>query len=266
MHSTGRLTIREWLGSKRSGATVLFQLLKHLENGWDVWRRRRRGQPVARLALRGGPPIHARPEDDGIGLFGEIVVQRCYTQPWFYRPRPTDTVVDVGANVGCFVLECQHRAPGIRVHAVEPNPSTFEQLLENVKRNELQTVVTAYQLAVSDQRGSLYLEPGGYTTGHQGLTRSGDGQPVRCETLDDLFARAGIERCDLLKIDTEGGEVSIVEGATPDLWDAVERVVLEYHRPDTGSRLERYLTGLGFQCRREPNPGCPHLGLLYARK
>ncbi len=262
-----RPTLSTWLRGKRAGVRVLLGLVRHVHNWREVWRCRKRRQAVERIALRRGPTIFGRATDDAFGLFWEIVVERNYTHRWFYRPRRGDTVVDLGANIGVFALECQRLAAGVRVLAAEPNPQTFRQLRRNVDANGLDGTVHAWPVAVGRERRPLYLKPGADTSGHQELVPEGAGEPIPCETLDDFFARAGIDGCELLKIDTEGAELDIVAGASAALWQTIRRVVIEYHdnvHPGAGAQLERRLAALGYDCRRVPTPGYPHLGHLYA--
>jgi FkbM family methyltransferase len=247
-------------------ARILPRLLTRLENGMEVWRDFRAGRQPARLVLRGGPTIHLREQDEGFALFWEIYVDNCYLRPGFYRPAPGDTILDLGANIGVFSIQCQHAATGVRIHAVEPNPATFGQLRLNVSANRLDAAISTYNLAVSDAEGTLYLEEAGFA-GHQALNAAGRGVPVPCVTLDQLFATAGIDRVDLLKIDTEGAEVAIVAGASRGLWYRVRRVVIEYHEnvnPGCGRDLLRQLTDLGYTCESIPIPRYPNLGIIYA--
>jgi FkbM family methyltransferase len=263
------LALSRWFRSKRGGANLLFQLLLRLSNGWEVWREVKATKPVTKLALRRGPIISARPEDQAVSLFWEIFVDHCYTRRNFYLPRFGDTIVDLGANIGVFSLHCQHIAPGVRIHAVEPNPSAFAQLQKNLAHNNLGSSVATYSIAVSDRSGVLYLKPGVAISGHQELVASGDGKPIPCVKLEDFFALAKIDRCDLLKIDTEGGELAIIEGASRNIWSRIRNIVIEYHdnvNPGSGLRLHRYLTELGFATQIKPTPGFPHLGTIYARR
>ena len=247
-------------------AKVLAKLSRHLENPWDAFQGFLTDTPRAQFKIRGGPTLHARPEDNGFGLFWEVFVQRCYSPPGFYVPRPGDTIVDLGANIGTFVLYCQDRAPGVRIHAVEPVASTYDQLRRNVEANHFESAVTTYNLAVSDHRGELFLSPQA-VSGHNALSDTGAGEPIPCITLDDLFERAQVERCDLLKIDTEGAEHAIIEGASRDLWSRVRNIALEHHdAPASGERIERFLTGLGYTVTHEPIKGYPKLGMLYATR
>jgi FkbM family methyltransferase len=243
------------------------QYLRHLDNGWEVWRAVRAGRPVTRLAVRRGPVIHARPQDPATFVFEEIFVGACYEPPGFPPIEPGQTVVDLGANIGVFTLRCQFLAPGVRVHAVEPDPSTFAQLQENVRRNGLEASVTTHHLAISDSSEPLFLEPTDINA-HRSLSHTPHGDPIPAMALDAFFAHAGIDRCDLLKIDTEGAEIAIIEGASRDFWPRVDRLAIEYHHNDTrgtAERLRRYLEGLGYQCEGETNPAYSH-GLLFASR
>ena len=229
----------------------------------------RRREAVPSLSLRHGPTVFARPQDDAVGMFLEIVAGRCYTRRAFYRPTPSDTVVDIGANIGVFALECHRQAPGIRVHAVEPHPGTCAQLRLNVERNQLGDTIAVHELAVADCAGLMYPTPGVSTSGHQSLTREGNGTGIPTVALHELFDRLGLDRCDLLKVDTEGAELLIVEGAREDVWLRIPRAVFEYHDLEDsgrGERLRSHLTALGYTCVVVPHAHTTIVGLVYATR
>jgi len=260
------VVIESFARRKLFHARVLARFSRHVENPWEAFRSFRSDPPLAEFKVRGGPTLRARREDKGAVLFWEVFVQRCYSPPGFYAPRRGDTIVDLGANIGTFVLYCQTRAPGVRVVAAEPVPATYAQLRRNVEANRLEAAVSTYSVAVSDHRGSLYLAPQA-ESGHNALVAAGEGEPIPCITLDDLFERAQVGRCDLLKIDTEGAEHAILEGASRGLWSRVRNIALEHHdAPASGGRIERFLTGLGYSVRHEPIKGYPKLGMLYATR
>jgi FkbM family methyltransferase len=242
----------------------------HLENHREAFEAFRSGRRVSELIVKGGPTIGARPTDEALVAFWEIFVERCYLRPDFYLPRPQDVILDIGANIGTFSLHCQKLAPGVRVFAAEPNPGTFAQLQANIERNNLGAAVTAFNLALSDHEGTLHIDERSDTSGHQRLLDAGDGVAIPCLTLDQFFERAGIDRCDLLKVDTEGAETAIVEGASRGLWDRVDKVVIEYHdipgEVIRGEVVARKLTELGYRVRSEPARYYPNLGLIYATK
>ncbi len=244
----------------------VYELYPYVKNYVEVGADILRGQPVTRLAVRDGPVIHSRPEDPALFVFREIFVCSIYDSPEFYQPAKNHVVVDLGANIGIFALRCHHRAPGIRVFAVEPDHGTYVTLRDNVERNSLESTIHTYNIAVSDSDEPLYLDRPTTTSGERTFGHSKRGEPVRAMTLDQFFNDAGIEHCDLLKIDTEGAEIAIVEGASRDVWPKVDRLAIEYHNEDTkrtSFRLESYLKDLNYVCRVNRNPAYPH-GMLYA--
>jgi FkbM family methyltransferase len=126
--------------------------------------------------------------------------------------RPGSTFVDVGANVGYFTLLAS--TLGARVVAYEPTPSVFARLRENVDLNGFQQAQLV-NAAVMDKPGTLSLHLSGDDP--EANTRFGDGpQSVRVPavSLDEDLAARGIEHVDLLKIDAEGAEAFVLDGAT----------------------------------------------------
>ncbi len=136
---------------------------------------------------------------------------------WFLSSlRPGDVVVDVGANVGYYtVLAGLLVGDTGRVYAFEPDPQNFELLRRNVALNGLHNVILENK-AASNEAGqlSLYLDEENkgdhriyQPEGEQ--RRSIDVEAVR---LDDYFE--GVEdSVDFVKIDTQGAEFAILEGA-----------------------------------------------------
>lgn len=135
------------------------------------------------------------------------------------RVRPGDVCVDVGANVGVYVLQFAHwSAPTGRVVAFEPNPGARGVLEKHVRFNRLEGRVHIVPAAVSDRAGSATL----YAAGAEGMSRLGEPNRaiaarvrevnVATVTLDEFCAAEGVEP-DWLFIDIEGFEVAALEGA-----------------------------------------------------
>lgn len=133
--------------------------------------------------------------------------------------RPGSTVLDVGAHVGYYtvlsaVLAGEHGA----VWAFEPNPNNAHFLRRHVEINGLRTVRVT-EAAVSDANGTARFDFGsGSGTGH---LAEGGAVEVRTVRLDDFCAEHGIAPA-AIKIDVEGAETSVLEGA---------RATLARHRP-----------------------------------
>ena len=126
------------------------------------------------------------------------------------------TFVDVGANVGAFALPAACRVgPSGRVLAFEASPAVFPCLRANAAVNGL-TNVTAVHTAVCDMDGevSFYPAPSDHF-GMGALAPQFDATPVTVPgmRLDHLLAAEMIRHVDVLKIDVEGFEQKVLEGA-----------------------------------------------------
>ncbi len=132
---------------------------------------------------------------------------------------PGATGIDVGANIGATALiMAAFAGTAGRVIAVEPGPQSFALLQRNLALNDASTV-TVLNCAVSAEPGRMtFCENSAF--GH--LAPGAEGLQVDVKTLDQIVERLGLTRLDLLKIDTEGFEPQVLEGA---------RATLERFRP-----------------------------------
>jgi FkbM family methyltransferase len=237
---------------------------RDLVNADEAWAAVHRGARGVPLRFRDGATLTGTAWDDVVGIYFEIFVERCYTPRWFYRPAAGDTVLDVGANVGAFTLFLTRAAPGIRVEAFEPHPVTFATLQTNLTNNAIGTGVTAHNTAVGRGGVVRFARAAGLDSGHQAATADGDGDEVPCVTLE-AAASAVPGPIALVKVDTEGAEVEILESAPAGVWARVARVVVEYHTLAKRHAVVRCLSGHGYATHVVPARGYEHhLGLVYA--
>jgi FkbM family methyltransferase len=157
----------------------------------------------------------------------EPLVQKCLVR----QLHPGDVFYDIGANAGFFSLLAA-RCVGQRGHvfAFEPLPENIEILCEQFRLNECRNT-TVVGLAVSDHSGPAALERGSdRNTAHlvQTAAVAAGGCPVRTVALDEFVQSHA--RPDFVKIDVEGAEVLVLQGATRLLSDAGRpRLLVEFH-------------------------------------
>ena len=125
---------------------------------------------------------------------------------------PGDVVVDVGANIGTHAVFFAGKVgPTGKVLAFEPQRIVFQMLCANVALNGLGNV-HAHQAAAGAADGTLHVPPVSYEApgnyGGVGLRAAG-GEPVPVVALDGL----GLDRCKVLKVDVEGMELAVLDGA-----------------------------------------------------
>lgn len=176
--------------------------------------------------------------------------------------KPGMTFVDVGANVGYYTLMAAASVGGTgRVLAFEPSPYAFNRLEETVRRNNLPNV-RALQVGLSDAPGVMSLFMPDKPGNHSPSMVPNGGHPVEVPVrrLDDCLEEYRVERVDLMKIDVEGFEPNVVEGAMGYITRGKVGAILcefnSYWLERNGGSSEilfETLTGLGF----EPANGRP---------
>jgi FkbM family methyltransferase len=199
----------------------------------------------------------------------ETCLDDVYCPRWL-RPGRRWRVLDVGAGIGDFAVMMASRCPDGVVHAYEPMAASFTVLEENLALNGTKNVV-AHRAALASRAGELSLSAldgrsavfARFTPGAAGETRV----PAR-GLASAIQALPGAE-CDLMKVDSEGGEFDLLLGSDPAPLRRVRRVSLEYHDGFTASRgtdIARHLESQGFRVWMRPNPVHRHLGQLYAER
>jgi FkbM family methyltransferase len=122
--------------------------------------------------------------------------------------------VDIGANIGLYTLEAARRVGSTgNVIAFEPEPHNFDLLCRNIEANHFQNVTTVRK-ALSNQRGvaRLAMSPDNFGGHHiEPSPSSADSIEVETLALDEFF-RGRLTRIDVIKLDAEGAEMSILAG------------------------------------------------------
>jgi FkbM family methyltransferase len=170
-----------------------------------------------------------------------------------YTVEPDDEIIiDCGANIGVFALYAASSAPRSRVFAVEPFPSTFQDLCENVKLNRLDDRVTCVSIALSASDGmvNMYAAPHVPSQARQVIRPSGsDTVSVPAMSLSSLLGRIGVDAVDMLKMDIEGSEHAALLNAEPSALARVKRISVEYHQIAPKGTLFDHLESAGFVLR-----------------
>jgi FkbM family methyltransferase len=133
------------------------------------------------------------------------------------RLKPGAVFIDIGANIGVFTLPAARRVdPAGCVIAIEPSPRVFPYLERNIALNELSNVRSIQCAAYDRDTGGVpfYEAPvDHFGMGSLGAQFHNEPVPVLCRTLDHILKEQGIERVDVIKVDVEGVEAAVFEGA-----------------------------------------------------
>lgn len=161
-----------------------------------------------------------------------------------------DVFVDVGAHLGLLSLAAARAMHGKgRIFAFEPFPETRAMLKRSIWINDFAEMIEVFEAAVSNHDGDAKLFVGA-TSGHHSIfpleLPSGQEKTVIdvCTVTLDSALPPGL-KVDLLKIDAEGAELDIIEGArallsrSPDIAMIVELGPAHLRR--VGNTLDQWL-------------------------
>jgi FkbM family methyltransferase len=176
-----------------------------------------------------------------------------------------DWVIDVGANVGLVSLPlCARVGPAGTVWAIEPLPRNVDRLIAIKTQNGLsQLHVIPAALGAADGQGALHV-PTSRGSGWASLVKEAHSDialtvPVRA--LDSLVAEAHVPgRLRLIKIDVEGFEPQVLEGARETILGLRPYIQCEFHDGllreggSTARRLLEQFATLGYRPAVPPRP------------
>ena len=158
--------------------------------------------------------------------------------------------IDIGANCGIYTVFACAENPDVRVLAIEPVAKICAALKQNVINNGYASRVTVLNVALGSFNGlTAFHEAEDCTMGSLGTVgyygQRGSVIEVECRTLDSLVGQLQIEP-DFLKIDVEGAEDVVLEGAQSVISRFRPRIVLEANPADPTERMTELLARHGY--------------------
>jgi FkbM family methyltransferase len=184
-----------------------------------------------------GSKMYVNTQDKAIvpHLLSEGVWEEYETELFHKYIKPGDVVVDIGANIGYYTLiAAKLTGKDGKVYSFEPEPNNYELLVRNIKVNRYNNV-TPVQKALSDKKGELKLHLDKLNLGSHSFIeiddpkRKGGEVTVDTITLDEFFKEEGKDRgIDFIKMDAEGAEGLVVEGAKYILQKYAPKIIMEF--------------------------------------
>lgn len=184
-----------------------------------------------------------------------------YTPIFTQLIKRCSSFIDIGANTGYYSVLGAKANPSLVVHAFEPASGPFHFLETNVKINGLQQRVFIHALALSSEKGEVEFfeikNPddtfAAYNlSGVGGLKKTHATQEhsirkiVRAEALDDMQHTLKIDKFDLIKIDTEGTENLVLEGAAETIRNHKPIIICETLFNKIEGKLEQIMKRHGY--------------------
>lgn len=165
---------------------------------------------------------------------------------------------DIGANVGYFTLVAATAlANRGQIVVFEPGNNAFARLTENLSLNPF-TNIKIYQLAVSDREGEAVLHVSGDIADSSaslfelGGSRSGH-EVCRTVALDQFLAAENLRPPTLIKVDAEGAELAVLQGAQDLISQSPPLFLMEMEEKNLAAAgaskaaIQQFLSGYGYR-------------------
>jgi FkbM family methyltransferase len=126
--------------------------------------------------------------------------------------RPSDHFADIGANLGSYTV-LAGAVVGASGVAVEPVPHTFARLVDNIRLNDISRLITPLNIGLADTAGTMTFTRDLDTVNHVVAPGETSGSTIDVNVMP-LDMAIGSTVPNVIKIDVEGYEMRVIEGAT----------------------------------------------------
>ncbi|OIO41337.1 hypothetical protein AUJ61_00225 [Candidatus Pacearchaeota archaeon CG1_02_30_18] len=165
--------------------------------------------------------------------------------------------IDIGANIGKYTILMGNLLKDYKILAIEPEIQNFKFLKKSISLNRLMNVIT-FNLACSSkkEKKKFFIEENGIGmhSFYRTKLKSKLFVEVDTETLDNLVFKSlnkkEVKEISLIKIDVEGAESEVLEGAKKVLRSASPILLVEIWNKESLKKVRKILFPLRFSERR----------------
>lgn len=172
----------------------------------------------------------------------KIVIREMFVENVYHIDKDsfndTGIVIDIGANIGAFSIQAALLGAK-KVYAFEPEEDNYRILVDNIKLNNLESVILPIKLGIFSSTGQQ-----AFTVG-QGASHIAEIKKVTPEnkvkisqlnqsqintiTFGEMWEYIGTPYCDVMKMDIEGSEYAIFKSQPKELLDKIKYLTMEFH-------------------------------------
>lgn len=184
-----------------------------------------------------GCKMRLLPNDEGIS--SELLIHRIHepltTHLISEEIKSGMTVIDIGSNIGYYaILESRLIGKLGKIFSIEPSPINFELLKENLELQDEKNF-ELYNLAIGDKNEEiefLVSKKSNWSKIKEKTDIIGENEVIKVfsKTLDEFCEQNKIESIDLIRMDVEGYEFNIIDGAKKTLKKFKPTIMMEIHK------------------------------------
>jgi FkbM family methyltransferase len=173
--------------------------------------------------------------------------------------KPDSVFYDIGSNTGFHALTANSIISTGKIYAFEPLPAMreiFEKHISLNKKLMISNCISLSPMAVSNRAGQVefsndieHREGNTYIKDSYVYAEAKNKITVACQSIDGLLA-LGYQKPDIIKIDVEGAEYDVLEGAANTIQNYHPHILLathDCHLPGVRDKCVHFLQQLGYQ-------------------
>lgn len=178
---------------------------------------------------------------------------------WAALSKNATTIIDVGANTGIYSLVAQNNNAKAQIIAIEPIDINLNILSKNIKKNKFK--IKTEKIALSDKEGTakMYMlkDQLNYMTSinddryalHPEI--KGDTEVVEIEVdikpFNFIYEKYKLNTIDLIKIDVEGHEISVLNSMLPYLKEHKPSILIEIIGDENAKIMDEMFKTIGYE-------------------
>ena len=164
----------------------------------------------------------------------EVIMDECYEK--FKTVKKNDLVIDIGASIGDFSILSSKKGAK-KIYAIEMNKKLVQIMKKNIKFNNAKNIIIINK---------------------------------KINSLDEIFHKYKIKKCNFLKVDCEGCEYQIFKKINQSNFKKIKYIALEIHlfnekMKKEFSDLKKLLIRNKFKLKEIDNPVHNYLKFLFAQ-
>jgi len=195
--------------------------------------------------------IYNNQEYNIIGDYKDYIFKKIQLEKIFFEFNILKTIssfdydgiyIDIGSNIGNHSLYFANHCKSIKVYSIECFPDTYNILKQNINNNQSNVEIITLNCAIGDKIGETYLIEG--KENNSGTNKTTDDETkikIKLTTLDDLFDYDNIA---VIKIDVEGDELKVINGALNLIKKNHPLIIIEVHPKKRGKNLKTHKRNL----------------------
>lgn len=189
-----------------------------------------------------------------------------YRMPGF-EIKDDDVVIDIGAHVGLFSLFASEYCKKGKIYSFEPIKENYDVLVNNIDLNEIKNIIPL-NLAVSKKNELVKIYLDSDESAHSIFSQGDRYVEVNSTTLEKIFVKYEIEKCNIIKMDCEGAEYEIIDSIPDKYFSKINKMIIEYHfaseKPELYQNLLKKLNAMLFNIKTKKIS--ENIGMIYASK